>query len=413
MFKNCCALLGAAVLSVSTAGIAQAQKNFQPGFIVPLSGDTLRGEVDSRGGQRMATLCLFRTAADPTQRRYSPTELKAYGFATGAHYESCPLPTAPGTPAALFLQVLAQGKATLYTYTDEEARTRYFFRKDRSGAVTELVQTQQNVPRGGVLVQEQAYPFRQVLSQAFAECFAVQPMLSKAELVDSKLVAIFDRYNTCDKAAPAAPATLLVRVSKVRFGVLAGVQSASTTLDDGGEVDVKSTLRPVIGVALLFQPATFNQKLAFRLEALYQTQVLTADYQRNAGVVTTLKSSRQATVTLKTLRVPLMLRYSLLLGKVQPYLQAGAMVAVLLDSHQALIAETNQVLGGAGTTTTVREIEMRGLGIGPTGAVGLLFPVGQGAVQVEARYDQLDSASKAANQLAGPQTTSLLLGYNF
>jgi hypothetical protein len=407
MVKNYLRILGITVISVASASMAQAQKNFRPGFIVQLSGDTLRGEVDSRGEQRMSTSCLFRTASDPTQRSYVPTDLKAYGFTKGARYESCLMPAA-SAPTTLFLQVLAQGKSTLYTHTDEESRTRYFFRIN-SGTVVELEQTVQKVQKGGITMQEQAYPFRQTLSQAFSDCFAVQPMLSKAVLSDSKLVAIFDRYNTCDVTSPA-PTASAVRVGKLRFGVVIGGQRANSTLEDAGkEVEVKSSLRSLIGMGLLFHPASFNNKLAFRLEALYQTQVLKGDYERKTLVM----NYYEADISLKTLRVPIMLRYTLLLGKVQPYIQAGVMTSLLLNSRGARIIETNTVLGGTGTATVVREMEMRGLGIGPTAAIGLLVPVRHSAVQIEARYDQLDSASQVVNKLAGPKTTSLLLGYNF
>ena len=420
MFKQYLSLFSFLLLSVVAAHPVQAQRNFRPGYIVRPSGDSLRGEIDVRGQQRMGLLCVFRTNAGAAISQYTPTELKAYGLQSGARYEACQLPggltTAPGgaalsaAPTTLFMQRLVQGKAKLYSYVDEGGNGRYFFRTT-DGPVAELVQIIENVTVNDVLVQQKSYPFRQVLSKAFIDCPVVQPMLIKAELKESQLVAIFDRYNSCFPGQASAAST--TRRTKAHFGAVVGMQSATTTLNDEGEVALSSSLRPVFGVGVLLNPASFNERLALRVEALYQKQLYEGQYQRNNGVVTSLSSSRNAQIALQTVRLPIMLRYTLPHGVVRPYFQLGGEVSALLDAHQALIVETNQKLGGTGSTTTTREIEMRSLGFGATGAVGVTVPAGPGALQLEARYSQLDSSSQAAKQLSGAQTVSFLLGYNF
>lgn len=414
------------LLLIAAVPAAQAQKNLQPGYIVRLDGDTLRGEVDVRGAKRMERICLFRPNSKAAIGEYAPADLKAYGLTVGARYESLPVPmvvvqnTGPaGTasasvksvlPPVLFLRVLAQGKAMLYFATDEDDRTHYLFRKN-GGELAELVQTKRTVYGAGGPVEEQTFPFRQVLSQAFADCPAVQPMLVKAELGDTRLAAIFNRYNTC--ATPwITTDKSLTRITKLHLGFLAGVQSGSTKMNDDGEIDVSSSLRPVFGVGLLINPGSFNEKLGLRVELLYQSQRYETSYQRSSSVSTFYASSRTATIALNTIRVPVLLRYTLPAGRVRPYLQAGAEVGVLLDREQAQIVESNKFATST-ATTTIRPIELRSLGIGATGAIGLLIPVGVGAVQLEARYNnQLDSSSEIAYKLNGPQTVSFLLGYN-
>jgi hypothetical protein len=95
--KNYATQILLAVSLLAVAGTAQAQKNFRPGYVVQPAGDTLRGEVDARGGQRMASLCLFRSTASAQPKNYAPADLKAYGLSKGASYESCPMPAAAGT----------------------------------------------------------------------------------------------------------------------------------------------------------------------------------------------------------------------------------------------------------------------------------------------------------------------------
>ena len=109
------------------------------------------------------------------------------------------------------------------------------------------------------------------------------------------------------------------------------------------------------------------------------------------------------------MRVPLLLRYTVPLGKLKPYIQAGVETAVLLNPKEALIVEKNQDLGG-GNSAVTRQIDMRGLGIGPMAALGMTVGA-TGALQFEARYNQLDSASETYGQLGGANTVSFLLGY--
>ena len=406
-------LLGAAI------PVAQAQKNFRPGYVVRPGGDTLRGEIDLRGGQRMAHLCLFRAAPGTEATPYAPADLKSFGLRGGARYDACQLPPAPSTgaapkaPAALFLQVLAQGKAALYTFTDDNSRARYFLRPS-GGPLVELIQTTQTVYRADdTPVQERAFPFRQVLRQAFGDCAPVLPRVANAELTDSQLTDLVNRYNSCSGsgAVPPPSAPVLARATKTQVGLVVGVQQASATLNDAGETTVRSGWRPVVGVGLLLSPASFNTRLTVRLEALYQTQQLESEYQRNHGTTTTLLSTRNAAIRLNTVRVPLLFRYTWPAGRVRPFLQAGAEVAALLNTHQAAITERYQELTGS-YATEVRQIEMRGLGIGPVAGAGLFVPAGAaGSFSVEGRFSQLDGASQVASVLGGPATVSVLLGY--
>ena len=57
------ALLWVAVLSGLMSTRLLAQANFQPGYVLPLAGDTLRGEVDLQEGRLNAKACRFRPMA--------------------------------------------------------------------------------------------------------------------------------------------------------------------------------------------------------------------------------------------------------------------------------------------------------------------------------------------------------------
>ena len=412
MPKNILCFSCGLLLSLVAAHPALAQQNFHPGYIVRLAGDTLGGEVDARGEQRMAKQCLFRTQAGAEPIRYAPTALKAYGVRGANYYEAGTLPATGGTTAGatVFLRVMARGKAMLYAYPDADDRAHYYVRKGAE-PLTELVQTAQTVQTSGALRQEQTYPFRQVLSHTFSDCPAVQSMLVRAELKESQLVSIFNRYNTCGPGQQVAEAA--VRKTRVHFGMVAGGQTATSNFIDEGELTLRSSLRPVFGLGLLVNPNALNRKLGIRLEVLYQKQLHEGQYERITGQVVSFRSRRNAQIALPTVRVPLMLRYTFPKGRLRPYVQGGVETAILLDTKQAFVTEDNDVLGG-GRATTMRAIDMRPLGFGPTGGLGMLVPTGNaGSFQLEGRVNKLDNGSQAAGVLGGATTISFLLGYNW
>lgn len=397
---------------------AQAQANFQPGYVVPLAGDTLRGEVDLRSPQRMTNFCVFRPAAGAAPTEYAPTALRAYGLRQGARYEAQPVP-APvvlqNTPAVataptpiLFMQVLARGKATLYAFPDAQDRNRYCFRTAGQPLV-ELTQIKEvAVVQGRRMLVEQ-YPFRDVLKGAMVDCAGVLPLISRAALKDADLVKIFSTYNSCSPGA--APAEGTVRKAEVHWTLLAGVQRGSTTYYDGSEGQaLTSDLRPLLGVGVLVNPMAFNRKIALRAELIFQEQRYETTYQRRNSN-TTLPINRKLQANLKNLRLPLMLRYTWPSGKLRPYVQAGVELGILLGQDSYLYSLEEQYTGPP--TNRSAEVEMLPLSIGGTAGLGLLVPLGtRNALQVEIRFNQLTRASKAQNTLNGPNTLSLLLGYS-
>jgi hypothetical protein len=80
MFKNSIKSLFIVGSIMVAAVSAQAQANFLPGYVVPLAGDTLRGEVDFRDSRANAQRVRFRANKEATVILYAPIELRAYGI---------------------------------------------------------------------------------------------------------------------------------------------------------------------------------------------------------------------------------------------------------------------------------------------------------------------------------------------
>ena len=403
------------------APAAWAQKSFQPGYIVRAAGDTLRGEIDARGAQRMTRSCMFRTGPDAAPTEYLPTTLKGYGLRQGAQYEALQVPTGPvlqnapqpvAAAPVVFMQVLAQGKAELFSFPDAEDRIHYCFRM-ASQPLTELIQIKQVAVIRGRRVMVEQYPFRDVLRAAFADCPAVQPLIAKTQLADMKLIKLFIGYNTCGPNAPASR-QVAVRTSKLQLGLVGGMQQGSSFFSSRNEdVAFQSSLRPVFGLGFLLKPALLNKNLALRIELNYQKQ----HYQTThnfINVLNGLPTERTSLMDITSLRIPFMLRYTWPKGFVRPYLQVGIETSVLLNGDARFYTAEQQIPGEPPVVYT-RPIELQKLVFGPVGGLGLLVPTGSlGALQVEARYNpQWGSASHELGLIGAPSTYTFLLGYNF
>ncbi|WP_185816887.1 porin family protein [Hymenobacter metallilatus] len=404
--KKCLFLLS----SLAVSSVAIAQTNFQPGYVVPLSGDTLRGEVDSRGELRGATLCRFRASAQADATEYKPGEIRGYGFDAGNSYRTAMLPNAARTPA--FLQVLADGKLTLLRYTNENENKQYYAQTASAPLLQPLIQRDTIVlqinpqTQAENRVSTRVYPFRNVLWQLMADCPTVQTSLTRLELQEARLVKTVTAYNTC---VGGPQYVIRKQTNKVRVGVFAGVYRANVTYkDDKQYFDLTSDALPSFGLALHLKPASFNPHLSLLAELWFTRQKYSTTYDGvgplGPGYERTLK------VDIASIGVPLLLRYSLTKGIVRPYVQAGFVFKQNIKNE----AEKSDYLPRFSSDRTTTAIDLKSYNIGGLFGVGVTIPTGsKGSINLEGRLDKLDSTSSAAGIISNSRGLSLLAGYTF
>jgi len=131
---------------------ANAQRNFKPGYIVTLSGDTTKGFVDYKEWNRNPSEVTFKTTEQTASQQYSPNEIKAFGVNQFDHYQRYIGPVTTGAVDLadlgsgidssfvlehVFLRIIAGSKnLTLYNYTDR-IKKRYFI-SDQNSTPVEL-----------------------------------------------------------------------------------------------------------------------------------------------------------------------------------------------------------------------------------------------------------------------------------
>lgn len=131
---------------------SQAQRNFKPGYIVTLKGDTTKGFVDYKEWNENPREITFKTTEQAASQQYSPDNIKAFGVNQFDHYQGYIGPVTKGAvdladlssgidssfvSDRVFLQTITSGKnLTLYSYSDK-IKTRYFI-ADKNAFPVEL-----------------------------------------------------------------------------------------------------------------------------------------------------------------------------------------------------------------------------------------------------------------------------------
>jgi len=334
------AYLGA-LLSIGSL-TAQAQARFQPGYLVRPTGDTVRGQINFQSVRKGAQQCLFRAANEQAVITWLPSQLKGYGLESGERFISqltplaappalagsttpTPIPAA-GTPARqLFLEVLAEGAASLLSYSDEDGREHFYVLKAGAAQPIELVQLRRQVQDGSGS-REQVVPlYRGVLTEQFADCPDVLLGISKTEFKTASLIAAVNSYNACREPGRVAFASPSRTITSLE--VLVGGQASRTSYTSPlNSVAVPAGPSPEVGVGISLGRRVLHQRFTFRAEVHYVRQVAESSESQQVyqpvpnRLVTQTYDLRFATAYL---RAPVLVRYAVSGTKVRPFVEVG------------------------------------------------------------------------------------------
>ncbi|RAK68187.1 outer membrane beta-barrel protein [Hymenobacter edaphi] len=232
------------LLSGAASLTARAQTNYQPGYVLSLSGDTVRGTVDFRQWNQNPTRIDFRPAAGEP-KNYGPADIRGFGVAA-ERYESAVVQVEgspykigelPKSPALLmrrdeaFVRVLVSGPKSLYYYQDRNGKEHFFIRQD--GAL-ELLLHKQFIPneQSNRVVTDRS--FADQLQTYLADCPTIGPRLRTVPYTTPGLQKVFGEYYACAGGKAAPTFQQASEKNRASFGVLAGLSqtTVSVTVND-------------------------------------------------------------------------------------------------------------------------------------------------------------------------------------
>lgn len=394
-----------AALAVLLPLAAQAQTAFEPGYVVPASGDTLRGELDYRDAYFSATQCRFRPSPAAEPRTYRPGELLAYGLPTiGKHYRT--LTVVAGSPPS-FAEVLVSGPATLY-YLRDATRADHYFLEAPQLALTELVHRKVLLPNQNIIQEQNIY--RTTLTQAMPDCPGAEALLPTLAFTAAALRRVVNVFNECQGVVPApAPAPRQLR-QRPLLGVLVGGQLTHPQVRFPTNYNQLITLAPgnakslAVGLNLGVPLPALSRKLSLEVALYYarqQYEQATSSPAAIAGV------GPYYQFEFAYLRLPLLLRYTVPKGAVRPVLEAGPTLAyaTTLDARVTITDGFNHV-----TTTPFFEQNQRRFQEGICGGIGVQAAYWQGRRAVLlARYEADTGWTEGQGLQTGASRYSALL----
>jgi hypothetical protein len=361
------------------------QREYQPGYIVRMPGDTLYGQVRYAENGQETHSCCYRVDSKAPVACFQPHELTGYGFASGRIFESMLV-----DGALVFAQVLVKGKATLL-----KTNGRYFIQKSQDQPV-ELISRDTTFTRKGYTYRLPTREFANLLRNTLmADCPAVESSLARARLQDLALIRVFEVYNRCRDEDAARPTRSAEAKIKVAAGL--GLNWGRSTLGlPGGELlnnqtDLNPTqpFIPMPSLRLLLWRPGLSQRFALQtgMDYLYETfqyksyQVI----RNNPGDYETEKQNLY--IQMESLRVPLLFRYNFMGSKLTPYVAVGSSFIIGLDSDSNCTVEKqrNKVVN----TYNFPFFKSTGMAIALAGTAGVSFPLfGKWKGFVDGRYER-------------------------
>lgn len=220
--------------------LASAQKNLVPGFIIKLDGDTTYGYINDRNWTRNPSQLAFKP--NKTAQTINLTPLAIKGFGTSEDLYESGIIAIERNPSAssginsedahfnlksdtVFLNVLVDGKKSLYRYRDKNGNNFFFIKRD--SLIEYLRYKHYRVQRNGktFIATNQEY-LTQLASYLHACPYDSLQLIRKNVRYDEQsLIKLFTAYyHTCADSETHS-------ISKQRkiadFGVLAGMTLTS------------------------------------------------------------------------------------------------------------------------------------------------------------------------------------------
>ena len=349
-FTSLCVAL--CLLLVGHPVAAQSENN--SGYIVALSGDTVRGLVNFRDSRQSGVACRFQATAGGAIRLYRPSQLRGYGLGKGAEavvFRAMAVPARPAeTTSRLvadsarlhFLEVLVRGPASLYLLRDKHQGC--FYVQSPALPLTELLYNRAEVQgtRIGTAMEEQN-TFRSTLATALAGCPVAQALLPRLVFKEAALVHAVAQYNSCTNPVPLLPARSRSRTGVV-FGVVGGLQQGRMTISGTDFFAQVPTISQQGGVGGLFVSLTMpqtRQALTLRAELLYDDQLYETAFRSPSRGAITFSQEKSYKFDLTYLHLPLLLRYSFLHGMVRPFVEVGMVASRVLKAQTAFTIENS------------------------------------------------------------------------
>jgi len=210
-----------------------SQVNFQKGFIVDTSMDTIKGFIDYRKWDVTPTAIQFKVQPESTIINYTPNDIHSFGVA-GEIYTSGIVTIEESLydekkvenfekylyrTDTVYLQVLISGEKSLYYTKDKDMKTYFYIGQE--GNYQWLIFRKYTDKIYGNIFEKMDEKYKGQLNLYFIDCPTLKNMISSTSYNRTALLSLFNEYYTCKKSK--IDYQFKVEKFKPEFGLIGGM----------------------------------------------------------------------------------------------------------------------------------------------------------------------------------------------
>jgi len=326
-------------------------QDFRPGYIITLSGDSVKGHVRYGSARRNERECSFKPSRGTPKQKYSAGQLTGYGIFGDRSFTVIDDPKQPGQK--VFARVVVSGDMDLFRRGKQ-----FLLNTDRVQILPPETRTTIAVNNGEAFRTER--PYAAILNMEMADCSKSNDDVSYSE---KELTHAVDQYNLCKdpkyKSIQSRP------IAQTGLNVFASYMYSDMFLKYDHASMSPSTFM-AYGIGADFSSPRINDKIFLSLEIAYADMF----YQ---GLIDGPSSGyylrEDVYMSFKSIRLAAALRYNLLEASRTPYLKVGFTYYSVIDDDIHSVAEKEYSEGIIMTDESTGGYEVKGpkgfyLGIG-------------------------------------------------
>lgn len=313
-----------------------SQLDFKEGFIINNSGETINGYVNLKENSSTYSICEFKKTLNGIITKYYPNKIIAYGFKNDKYFISKKIEN-----KNVFLEILSEGKATLYKYNKE-----YYLMKDGVFKLLDnkLVKVTNENSRK---YKKNSKKFIGILKVFLKDCNKIRKQLDNIKYTEKSLIKIITTYNYCVGSINKTYRREK-KIIKVSFGISTGLNYAHLSYNHSEATflyqDEKGFYFTNKSNSSAFFTAGFFTELASpRVNESFSLYagLFYMKYNFLTNKITN-NSVYEVSTKLNQLKIPLGIRYTFPKRNITPYITFGVSNYINLSSNTEWFRDVNK-----------------------------------------------------------------------
>jgi len=331
-FRRACLLFSLTTLFTS---YVYSQKNLQPGYLINLSGDSIKGQIDYRNWSENPTKITFISNADNSIKTYKPSDIREFGvkgevYVSGfvkievSPYQISQLDENPEfkfETDSVFLLTIIGGEKSLYQLRARDKENLYV----KSDKEFELLEYKTYI-KNSMVTENKKYSTQ--LYSFLSNCDKRVDLIRKTSYDSKSLEKLFESYYKCTNTN----LTYKKKKDKLKkeFGLLAGASVSSLELSYNDpyyefvkNLNTTTTTSFAVGVYYNFIHPRKQGRWVFSNELIYTRFSIsgTSIYERSTP--TFYRETHDIKVGYSYLQLNGMLRFRLPIKKFNLFIEGG------------------------------------------------------------------------------------------